>query len=104
MAKTKEPKIHRDTWKQVLSLGDWVMISTSHKMISIGKLVRFSDAGSWWIERLPGPGQKYTGKPVLYLSSERIQSIKIEVDETVQASLIITEAFTAPPKITVSLQ
>lgn len=103
IGRNKEPKIHRDSWKQEVTVGDWVMITTSHDTTTIGQIVRTSNAGTWWLKRLPGPGQKYSGRDAQYLLSERKQTIKIEVDETVLASLIITESFLTPPKITISL-
>lgn len=96
-------KIHKDSWKQVLELNDYVMFGTSRGGLIMGQIVRMSDGGTWWVKALPQPGYKLS-QEVRWLRSERTISQKILVDDVVMTSLTISERFLTPPVIRVSLE
>ena len=96
-------KTHKDSWKQVLEINDFVMFGTSRGGIIMGQLVRVSDAGTWWVKGLPQAGRKLA-PAARWLRSERTYSQKIFVDDVVMTSLVVSESFLSPPVIRISLE
>lgn len=103
MTKTNKPTVHKDSWKQVLEVNDFVLFGTSQKSVVMGQIVRVSDGGTWWVRALPKPGQKLA-PAARWLRSERTYTQKIEVDEIVMASLVVSDSFITPPVIRVTLE